>query len=671
MKRPLLLLLLVVCATSAAQAAERVERSVMLLAGAHAGFQEARYADDGSLKVHFEFNDRGRGPKLDALYRLDADGAPNAMEISGVDYLKAPVSESSSIKDGALTWKNASENETRTLSGPAFYLPLQAVPEDTVLLTRALLKAPQQQLDLLPSGKASIRKLASIEVDGKNGKQVAELYAISGITLLPEMIWLDADQRFFASWSTWGGLVREGFEDSFAAIGKRQAEEESRLAATRAQQLTRKLDAPLLIRNVRVFDPPSGEVLDARSVLIDAGRIVSIGPVDVSSLEGVEELDGHGQFLMPGLWDMHVHFSGGADGLLDLASGVTTVRDMANQEAALASMIASIEAGTDIGPRILRAGIIDGPGPFAGPTPVLVDTPEAAIAAVDKYAASGHVQIKIYSSVKPELVPVIVKAAHDKGLRVSGHVPAFMTARQFVEQGADEIQHINMLFLNFLFDKVQDTRTPARFTAVAENGAALDLGSPPVRDFIGLLKDRNVVIDPTVSTFENMFLNRPGVPSPHDLAIVERMPTAWQRQVRSGGGGLDMKPGDESKFRDAYQNMVNMVGVLHRSGITLVAGTDDMAGMMLARELELYVEAGIPPLEVLRIATSTSAEVMRRGEEYGRIAPGYVADLILIDGDPTINMADIRRVKTTIRGDRLYDADALFHAVSVKPTATR
>jgi len=192
-----------------------------------------------------------------------------------------------------------------------------------------------------------------------------------------------------------------------------------------------------------------------------------------------------------------------------------------------------------------------------------------------------------------------------------------------------------------------------------------------VRDFIQLLKDRDIVVDPTVGTFEDMFLGRPGVPGPGFAAIVDRFPTTWQRQIRSGAGGLEMKPGQQALFRDSYQAMVNMVGVLHRSGVRIVAGTDNLAGMTLPRELELYVEAGIPPKDVLRIATSGSAEVMKRDSDYGRIAPGYVSDLILVDGDPTINMADIRKVRTTIRGDRLYDADALFRAVSIRPTPTQ
>ncbi|HET9031323.1 MAG TPA: amidohydrolase family protein [Dokdonella sp.] len=660
-------LLVLLTGVGSAHAAEHIEKSVMLLAGANAGFQQANYSDDGTLAVHFEFNDRGRGPKLDSTFSFDSNGVPNAIELKGVDYLKAPVEESFQRTGDTVAWKNASEDEKRTLSKPAFFIGLNQVPEVSALLARALLAAAEHKLPLLPAGEASIRKLASVEVKGTTDSRTVDLYAINGLDLLPSYIWLDQDQRFFAAWSGWSTIVRDGFEGAVDTIGERQQQEEKRLAEIRANELTRKLSSPLLIRNVRVFDPPSGEVVDDRAVLIDDGKIVSIGSADVSPLEGVEELDGAGRFLMPGLWDMHVHFTGGADGLLDLASGVTTVRDMANQVDTLQGLIDGIEAGRDIGPRIIRAGIIDGKGPFAGPTKVLVDTEQEALDAVAMYKATGHEQIKIYSSVKPELMPIIAKAAHDQGMRVSGHVPAFMTARQFVENGADEIQHINMLFLNFMFDKVQDTRTPARFTAVAEYGAALDLSSPPVRDFIQLLKDKHIVIDPTVGTFEDMFLSRPGVPGPGFAAIVDRFPSAWQRQMKSGAGGLEMKPGQQALFRDSYQNMVNMVGVLYRSGIHIVAGTDNLAGMTLPREFELYVEAGIPPMDVLRIATSGAAQVMKRENDYGRIAPGYVSDLILVDGDPTINMADIRKVRTTIRGDRLYDADALFKAVSIAP----
>lgn len=134
-------------------------------------------------------------------------------------------------------------------------------------------------------------------------------------------------------------------------------------------------------------------------------------------------------------------------------------------------------------PRILLAGFIDGPGPFEGPVKVLAGTPEEARERVDHYADRGYVQIKICSSVKPELVPIIADEAHKRGLRVSGHVPSGMIAEQFVRDGADEIQHMNFVMLNFMPD-VTETRTPARFTEPGKRAAALDLNSPQVNQFV-------------------------------------------------------------------------------------------------------------------------------------------------------------------------------------------
>src|SRR5207247_8549987 len=131
--------------------------------------------------------------------------------------------------------------------------------------------------------------------------------------------------------------------------------------------------------------------------------------------------------------------------------------------------IARFDDGSELGPRVLKAGIIDGTGELAGPTKMRVDTAEQAIKDIDWYADHGYAQIKIYSSIKPELVPVMADHAHARGMRVSGHVPAFMSARQFGDRGADEIQHLNFILLNFLFPEVQETRNRDRFIKVAEN----------------------------------------------------------------------------------------------------------------------------------------------------------------------------------------------------------
>src|SRR5205807_10543824 len=184
--------------------------------------------------------------------------------------------------------------------------------------------------------------------------------------------------------------------------------------------------------------------------------------------------------LLPGLWDMHVHISPGTDGMLHLAAGVMTVRDMGNDTATVLSLKKKFDEGSEIGPNMVLAGMIDTPGPFQVPIGLLASTDPEAKAAVDRYADLGFEQIKVYSSLKPELVPVIIAEAHRRGLRVSGHVPAFMTAEQAVRQGYDEIQHINMVVLNFMPD-VKDTRTPARFLEPGRRARDLDLKSEQVR----------------------------------------------------------------------------------------------------------------------------------------------------------------------------------------------
>jgi cytosine/adenosine deaminase-related metal-dependent hydrolase len=652
----------------AQDAGAATERSAVLTLGKAAGYQQVEYLPEGRVKVHYEYNDRGRGPVLDVAYTVHANGTVLSAEGQGVDYLKAPVQERYTAQGTSHAWKNPAEEGQRELAGPAFYLSLNSVPEETVLLARAALRAPGQRLALLPSGEVQVSAVGTHTLQGTAGKRKVRLYALSGVDLVPAYVWLDEDQRFFASGSSWSMLIREGFENTREQLLQFQEAEEGRLAEARAKQLTTKLDRPLAITHARVFDPGTLAVEDDQTVLVAQGRITAVGPsAKVPVPTGARTLDAQGRFLMPGLWDMHVHITRGADGPLAIAAGITTVRDLANDEQALKGLITSIEAGRDIGPRVIKAGFMDGRSPYSGPTRVFVDDEAEARAAIEHYAANGFEQIKVYSSTQPGLVPEIVRLAHAQGLRVSGHVPAFMTAQQFVEAGADEIQHINFLVLNFLFGQVQDTRTPARFTAVGENAAGLDLGSPAVRAFLTLLRERKVVVDPTVSIFDDMFHNQPGHWNAGASTVLGRVPPTWQRGLRSGSGGLPDVPQRPELYRDSFLRLVEFVGLLYRSGVPLAAGTDNISGLMLPRELELYAAAGIPPKEVLRIATLGGAEIMKRDKTSGRVLPGYTADLILIDGDPTLLMSDVRKVRHVLRGDRLYESAAVFKTLGITP----
>jgi len=271
--------------------------------------------------------------------------------------------------------------------------------------------------------------------------------------------------------------------------------------------------------------------------------------------------------------------------------------------------------------------------------------------------------LKIYSSIKTELVPVMTRYAHEKGLRVSGHIPAGMTASQAVDAGYDEIQHANMLFLNFMPD-VKETRTPARFTEVASRGSELDVNSAEVRAFLEKLKSHHVAIDPTVNVFEAMFTARTGSMAPGYGDVAPRLPPQVRRGLMTGG--LPVPEGKDIDYRAAFQRMLDLVKAAHDAGITIVAGTDGFAGFALHRELELYAQAGISPVEVLRIATLIPAQLLKRDKDLGTIEPGKLADFILVEGDPTKNISDVRKVVTTVKDGKVYDSRAVYAELGIR-----
>ena len=624
---------------------------------------------DGTIHEFFQFNDRGRGPKIYTSYRLDSRGLIAFEESKGVDYMKSPVEERFSLVDGEAVWKNKAENEKQSNASGKFFVGLDFNGlESTAILARALL-APGSagKLPVLPGGHAAIRKLQSLPVEASGQKSTATLYEVSGLGFTPAYLWLDANQQFLAVTDGWSSVVRHGFESSVSQLRELQRQAEIGRASELAKTLSHKPSGDLVVPNVTLFDAPSGKLRANQRVTVHGERIASVEPDDARPIPaGAQVIDGRGKILLPGLWDMHAHLSS-EDAFLDMAAGVTTVRDLANSIEELGKLRQQIQEGTQIGPRVVLAGFIDGPGPFEGPVKVLAATPEEARQQVDRYADLGYVQIKIYSSVKPELVPIIAEEAHRRGLRVSGHVPSGMIAEQFVRDGADEIQHMNFIFLNFMPD-VNETRTPARFIEPGKRGGALDLNSQQVNDFIAFLKQHHTVIDPTMAIWEATYIDRPGQPGRTEAPIFDRLPVQVQRGSRTAGEALDASdPTSDKQYRAAYANMVRMVKKLYDSGIQIVAGTDNSNGYTLDRELEIYTEAGIPATEVLRIATIEAAQVMHLDKDLGSVTAGKYADMILVNGDPTKQMSDIRHVDTVIKNGLVYKPAELYPAFGIRP----
>ena len=277
----------------------------------------------------------------------------------------------------------------------------------------------------------------------------------------------------------------------------------------------------------------------------------------------------------------------------------------------------------------------------------------------------GYPQIKIYSSIEPEWVKPIAEEVHKNGMRLSGHIPSYMSAQQAVNDGFDEIQHINMVFLNFLAGPEDDTRTPVRFSLVAEKAGDMDLDADSVNTFISLLKENNVVVDPTVTIFDGMFRHRSGELNPEYAMIADHMPPSVRRSML--GGEMDINDRNAAAYAKSADALLEMIAKLHRAGITLVAGTDAVAGFTLHRELELYHRAGISTQDVLRLATIGSAQVAGVADRTGSIAEGKQADFVLLAGNPLQDISAVRRPVAVFKGDRWYDPAQLYEAIGVKP----
>jgi imidazolonepropionase-like amidohydrolase len=636
---------------------ERSDRIV--IQGNPAGNQTVQVGSTGTTHAEYSYNDRGRGDHITATWKLDPAGVPTAYDGHGNDYMKAPVEERFQIKDGKASWKNRSEEGKQAIAGEVFYVPANPPPEFFSVLARALLKAPGHKLPLLPAGEASIEESGKLNV----GKIELVQYRITGLGFTPQAIWLDHNGNTAASVSSWFSVIQTSYQNAIPQLQEAQQAADDVWSVRIAQTLAHVPKGDLVIRNARLFDPRDLSVTPGTSVLVRGDRIVRVAPDgEMKASADAEVIDAHARFLMPGLWDCHQHFSD-IDGPLDLATGVTSARDMANDTDTFLKRVARFDNSTELGPRVLKAGIIDGTGEFAGPTKMRVDTAEQAIQDVDWYADHGYAQIKIYSSVKPELVPIISDHAHARGLRVSGHVPAFMSARQFVEGGADEIQHINFIELNFLFPEVKETRNRDRFIKVAEHAREFTPDKSVVREFIAFLKQHHTVLDPTMGSFEGLFCGDPAVITPGLEDVGQRFPPQVRRQLLSGA--LEVPKGQEAAYHEAFPAMLRLLKALYDAGITIIPGTDGLAGYMLHHELELYVQAGIPPAEVLRMATLTPALVMGVNKDRGVIAGGKLADMVLIDGDPTKNIRDINQITTVIKGGRVYDPGAIEKALGI------
>ena len=572
---------------------------------------------DGTFGVFHEYNDRGRGPQTTSRIRLNERGWPVAVESDGHDYWKNPVKIRYQASGDAPLRVFRLTDLDRSMSIPWLVRALRGTAEGTV---------PVRLSDSGRANLATMREAERVQVRADDGsEQEVVLVAVRWSGRTQSRVWLDSRDELFASIG-FQSVVRAGWLASLPTL----IEAEERLAGARmaetAATILRRPAPSVAVTGVSLVDVQTGTVQPGMTILSQASLISAVAPDGRIQLPaGTHRVDATGKFAMPGLWEMHAHHGSPNDFYARnrLARGVLAARDLVGTLPAVHSIHRrreAVNAGREIGLRMVISGFIDGPAENTGPTSVLVETEDSARSAVREYKRLGYDQIKIYSSLKPSLVPAILQEAHRQGLRVSGHIPAFMTAEQAVRAGLDEINHANHLVLNFFGDTI-DTRGTDRFYVPAEQGPSLELDSERVQSFIRLLKDRNVVVDPTLCIFKGQ----------------------W-----TGTNGIPVRPGyDRDHYRRGYQRMEELVVALHRAGVRLVAGTDNACSVQ--DELEIYAAAGIPVPDLLRMATLGAAEVTGQARRLGSITRGKLADYILLDADPTADIRNLRKVHLIVK----------------------
>jgi len=342
-----------------------------------------------------------------------------------------------------------------------------------------------------------------------------------------------------------------------------------------------------------------------------------------------------GATVVPGLWDMHTHVTQVEWAPVYLAAGVTTVRDMGNEFEFITALRDSLTKHQSLGPRLLLAGLIDGGGPNAFGV-YDAATPDEGRKLVAKYHDAGFQQIKIYDLVTPPVVEAICAEAHRLGMTVTGHVPRALTLEQAVAAGMDQIAHL-----------------PIRGEA----------DSDEVKRTIAVLRDRKTVMDPTQSW--NELLGRAaGTPIASFQPGVTKIPPPLQRVFDSAGAaGIDA-----ATARARLERGLRVVRALHDAGVPVVAGTDEgIPGHSVHREIELYVEAGLSPMEALQAATVVPARAMKLDGDLGTLERGKRADFVVLDANPLEQIRNIRRVRWTVTDGRVYDAASLWRSVRFAP----
>jgi imidazolonepropionase-like amidohydrolase len=427
--------------------------------------------------------------------------------------------------------------------------------------------------------------------------------------------------------------------------------------------------APLYITHVSVIDVISGSTQPDMTVEIDGRTITSIKQARGVRIErGARVVDGRGKYLIPALWDMHVHLSwppGAAKIFLPMlvANGVLGVRDMHSILPVIDSIRRAVVSGKQIGPRLFIAGpAIDGPNSYL-PVARIVTTPEEARKAVQELKAGGVDFIKVYSSLPKDLYYAIVAEAKSEGIPFVGHVPYALTAAEASDAGQRSLEHLTEVDVGTSTDeatiKAEELEAMAQKHGYVPDAARLraTFDSAKAAALFDRFRRNDTWQCPTLIVLHALGDRaQPGHVASDSLIVY--IPKTLRKLWESMPADLNARIGALGDFHST------LIAPLNRAGVPILAGTDlanpyVYPGFGLHDELGLLVRAGLTPAEALRTATINPARFLGLTDSLGVVAPGKIADLVLLDANPLQNIANTRKIRAVIQGGRLFDRHAL------------
>lgn len=437
----------------------------------------------------------------------------------------------------------------------------------------------------------------------------------------------------------------------------------------------------VVLENATLIDGTGAPPRPGTTIVIDGDTIVAVGG-SPRIPRGATRHDLTGRFVIPGLIDMHAHIAAGpvetdADGSMRMVYdadasralaaellrwGVTTVRNPAGPTAEAVALRDALNAGTVPGPRVVTAGAVIDQSEFGG-LGVTVRTVDEVRAEVRRQAAAGVDLIKLYASLTPDLMQAGIDEAHAHGLPAIGHLwlTDWPTA---VELGIDGIVHALPMSHSLLPPDGVAPFVQALHRHIAEGTGGTqamylwfehaDLESDSMRAVYATMAARGVHHDPTLVAIESMFFgDHPRVLENPDLASVPAiLMDNWRDGFSLTMGWTD---DDHRRAQAVFPRVLALVKLMYEAGVPLTAGSDLVMpwlapGASLHRELELLVAAGIPPLDVITIATRNAARALGAQHAFGTVEPGKRADLVVLDADPVADIRNTRRIALVFSG---------------------